>query len=151
MKALTLHPPWAWAIAHAGKNVENRTWATNYRGPLAIHAGLSTASDRACLAWLDRLQIEPPRQWPRGAIVAVAELVGVHLIEDMDPFNRWAQGPVCWCLENVRALAQPIPFKGVQGLWNVPVDVQERIRRDWEAAFERARREFKEPVKGWLF
>lgn len=27
MKALTVWPEWAWAIVHAGKNVENRTWA----------------------------------------------------------------------------------------------------------------------------
>ena len=39
MKALSIKQPWAWAIIHAGKNVENRTWATSYRGPLLIHAG----------------------------------------------------------------------------------------------------------------
>ena len=31
--------PWAWAIAVAGKDVENRGWSTTYRGLLAIHAG----------------------------------------------------------------------------------------------------------------
>lgn len=40
LKALTVLQPWAWCIAHAGKTVENRTWAPgSYRGPLAIHAG----------------------------------------------------------------------------------------------------------------
>ena len=39
MKVLTVQQPWAWAIIHGGKDVENRTQAWSYRGPLAIHAG----------------------------------------------------------------------------------------------------------------
>lgn len=40
MRALTIHGPWAWAIAAGHKTVENRSWTTNYRGTLAIHAGI---------------------------------------------------------------------------------------------------------------
>lgn len=45
MKALTVRQPWAWAIIHGGKDVENRTRniAGAYRGPVAIHAGLRHA------------------------------------------------------------------------------------------------------------
>jgi conjugative transfer signal peptidase TraF len=32
MRALSVRPPWAWAIAHADKRTENRTWTTSYRG-----------------------------------------------------------------------------------------------------------------------
>ena len=28
MKAITVMQPWAWAIFHAGKSIENRTWRT---------------------------------------------------------------------------------------------------------------------------
>ena len=42
MKCLTLREPWAALIFH-GKDVESRSWPTPYRGPLAIHAGLSIA------------------------------------------------------------------------------------------------------------
>src|SRR5688572_4676832 len=38
MKALSLRQPWAWAVVHGGKRVENRGWTTDYRGPLLIHA-----------------------------------------------------------------------------------------------------------------
>ena len=38
-KGLTIHEPWASAIAYAGKDIENRSWYTHYRGPLALHAG----------------------------------------------------------------------------------------------------------------
>lgn len=44
-RALTVKQPWAWAICHAGKNVENRTWPippkylTGGSLRLMIHAG----------------------------------------------------------------------------------------------------------------
>src|SRR5260370_42147173 len=40
MKALTLWQPWASLVAFEEKKVETRTWATKYRGPLAIHAAV---------------------------------------------------------------------------------------------------------------
>ena len=41
MRILTVRQPWAWAIVHGGKDVENRVrnLAGGYRGPVAIHAG----------------------------------------------------------------------------------------------------------------
>lgn len=39
MKALTLYQPWATLVALGVKTIETRSWATKYRGPLAIHAG----------------------------------------------------------------------------------------------------------------
>lgn len=38
MKALTIYQPWASLIALGVKEIETRSWNTNYRGPLAIHA-----------------------------------------------------------------------------------------------------------------
>ncbi len=38
MKAITVRPVWARAIIYAGKNIENRSWLTHFRGPVAIHA-----------------------------------------------------------------------------------------------------------------
>lgn len=49
VRALTLRGPWGWAITHAGKPVENRSWSTRYRGPLLIHQGQGTDPDAA--AW----------------------------------------------------------------------------------------------------
>lgn len=40
LRAITVKNPWAWAITHGGKTVENRPRGVSYRGPLAIHAGL---------------------------------------------------------------------------------------------------------------
>jgi len=37
MKALTLYAPWGLLIPEELKKIETRSWATTYRGPLAIH------------------------------------------------------------------------------------------------------------------
>jgi len=38
MIALSIQQPWAWAIIHGGKDVENRTWPTKFRGRFLVHA-----------------------------------------------------------------------------------------------------------------
>ncbi|MQA14935.1 MAG: ASCH domain-containing protein [Pseudonocardiaceae bacterium] len=38
MRALSIRQPWAWAILHAGKDVENRSWPIRHRERLVIHA-----------------------------------------------------------------------------------------------------------------
>jgi hypothetical protein len=38
MKALTVKQPWASLIVEGIKNIENRTWKTNFRGRILIHA-----------------------------------------------------------------------------------------------------------------
>ncbi|AZA75951.1 ASCH domain-containing protein [Chryseobacterium indoltheticum] len=38
MKALSIKQPWASIIAYGIKDIENRTWKTNFRGRIFIHA-----------------------------------------------------------------------------------------------------------------
>lgn len=38
MKALTLTQPWATLVAIGAKRIETRSWRTNFRGRIAIHA-----------------------------------------------------------------------------------------------------------------
>lgn len=48
MKALSIMQPWASAILHLGKRLENRGWqGCSYRGPLLLHAskGVGTITD----------------------------------------------------------------------------------------------------------
>jgi hypothetical protein len=37
MKVISIRQPWAELIVRGKKDIENRTWNTCYRGPLAIH------------------------------------------------------------------------------------------------------------------
>lgn len=128
MKAITISQPYASLIASGDKWIENRTWPTNYRGPIAIHAGKgSQYLSKAALAEL-----------PTGAVLAIADLTAcVELIQirarelsirrhtripGTEKFwteanrHEHAQGPWCWILENVRKI-EPEPATGKQGLW----------------------------------
>lgn len=91
MRVLTVRLPWAWAIVHGGKDVENRVRnvAGSYRGPVAIHAGLADDSDASPGLWYDRARHTYEAQgltfgdsrvvWrDRGAIIGVVDLVDVH-------------------------------------------------------------------------
>ena len=46
MKALSVRQPWAELIVAGLKDVENRTWRTDYRGPVLIHAGMKIEPNR---------------------------------------------------------------------------------------------------------
>jgi hypothetical protein len=118
LRALTVVQPWAWAIIHGPANgpkklIENRSWATPYRGPLLIHAGKS----------LTRLGDygpgEPePKSLVFGAIIGVVELVDCVPLERVEG-QPFAEGPWCWLLDKPRAIT-PFPCSGLMGLWNPP-------------------------------
>jgi hypothetical protein len=115
MKALTIIQPYADMIARGEKIIENRKWATDYRGPLAIHAGKNRT-------WLDEDDIAARPGMAFGAIVAVARLRGCIRVEDLPLEYRDrddAEGPWCWILQDVQPLDAPLPISGAQGLWDV--------------------------------
>jgi hypothetical protein len=41
MRIITIKQPWAHLIVAGTKNIENRNWPTNYRGPVLVHAGVA--------------------------------------------------------------------------------------------------------------
>lgn len=45
MKALTIKQPWASLIVHGIKDIENRTWKTDYRGKILIHSSKKLPKD----------------------------------------------------------------------------------------------------------
>ena len=117
MRALSVAQPWAWAIIHGPKRIENRTWSTNYRGPLLIHASKSRQ-------WLDSANEDelPGRpadgDFVYGAIIGVVELLDCVPVKQVagQPF---AEGPWCWVLGNPRAI-ESITYRGQQNLFHVP-------------------------------
>ena len=44
-------------------------------------------------------------------------------------FGDFSPGRYGWVLEDVRALGEPIPARGMLGLWEVPEETQARISR----------------------
>jgi hypothetical protein len=126
MKALTIQQPWAWAIAAGHKTVENRTWPTSYRGPLAIHAGKSTAWEVPGRREIEALGIPVPANLTKGVILGVCDLVDVVRYDRCRELHAdpWAGGPWCWRLENFRALDEPFPCRGAQGLFEADLPAE---------------------------
>lgn len=82
MRVLTVRQPWAWAIIHGGKDVENRVRSLGpYRGPVAIHAGREIAppGQQIDCARLSERGVSWVRLTPTlGHIIGVVDLVDVH-------------------------------------------------------------------------
>ena len=128
MKALTLHPEWAHAIAHLGKRTENRTW----RPPealigqrIAIHAGASIGGGRGrdaedvALNAISRIA----GAWVCAGDVRRRAVVAVATIQSVDDDHRapWdVAGQWHWRLSGVVTLASPVPVaRGRLGLWRL--------------------------------
>lgn len=121
--ALSVRQPWASLIAWGLKHVEIRSWNSNYRGRLFIHAGRTIDS----LA-LQRFALE---NLPTGALIGTVDLTEVerftetrwdelaelHLDHGMFPDNCYA-----WHLSNPIPFDEPIPYSGERGLFLVTID-----------------------------
>lgn len=118
-RALSIRQPWTWAVLYAGKRVENRTWYTDYRGPIFIHAGLRV--DWAAVEDLraEITAIPMPRPVAHcGGLVASAILADCVRPDEVRESQRdWAVGPWCFVLEEVVPLARPVSHPGALGLF----------------------------------
>jgi hypothetical protein len=164
LRALTVRPPWSWAILH-GKDVENRSWETKYRGPLLLHGGSRSRwdPDGECSplvreAWAARARSRPEAHnsicllrrttnWmPFGAVVALVEVAGCHHAADCFGHSEasghyggycspWGQ-PDCWhwVLRDVRPLPDPVPARGWLGLWRPTPDTERAVMEQLEAS-----------------
>lgn len=128
MKALTLLQPWAWAIIYGGKDVENRSWTTRYRGTLAIHTSkrMTAAAYHAAAQFcaLRGLTLPPQTALTFGAIIGTVDLV--DCLPD-DPARRWGMpGQMHWIVANPRPCT-PIVMRGALSIWDVDAATQARI------------------------
>jgi hypothetical protein len=122
--ALSIRQPWAWAILHRGKSIENRDWSTRFRGPVCIHAakGMTMAEYNSFIRTIHQVSlthpfppgemVPPMKEFPRGAIVGTADLTDCV----RDSASPWFFGPWGFVLENVRPI-DPIPCKGALGFF----------------------------------
>lgn len=147
MKIISVRQPWAWAIIHAGKDLENRSWPTKVRGRVLIHAGMHRATDadreevlsilggpgiRRSAEWLDaalgvgvagaRTRWDALSMQPRGGIVGSVEIVDC-VTEHTSP---WFFGRFGFVLRNPRPLPF-IPLRGRLGFFDAPPEVLEQI------------------------
>lgn len=121
MKVLSLKEPYASLIKDGYKCYETRSFKTNYRGELYIHASLSKDYKDNELSKL----INPMY----GEIICKCRLVDCiymtdEFIENVKKNNEmeykcgiYEVGRYAWVLESVEAI-QPIKAKGKLGIWN---------------------------------
>ena len=99
MRVLTVRQPWAWAIIHGGKDVENRVRniAGDYRGPVAIHVAKGLGSYNDTEAALQAVHVTTAQDvramvagGPRhgGHLIGVVDLVDVHSASVMGGCGR---------------------------------------------------------------
>ena len=138
MRALTIWQPWGDGIVQGWKPLENRDWPPPKSAVgewIAIHAGkhLDVEGEPGFREMLAEAHpdVKPPafRSLPLGAIIGVAHLVGC--VEDSD--SPWFVGDFGWLFSEAVAV-EPLPCKGMQGLWTVPEDLVPELRIRFAAA-----------------
>src|SRR4051795_6744327 len=76
-RALSLKQPWAWLVVNGYKDIENRSWRTNHRGPLLVHA--SRSLDLLTATVHDEMKqdygVRLPDEFEFGGIIGVVDVV----------------------------------------------------------------------------
>lgn len=137
MKCISLWQPWASLVVLGAKRIETRHWSTNYRGPLLIHA----AKRKTELYMVEfanfAAALEPLKgNIPLGAILGTVDLIdcrGTESFSDEElyecrngiigwseaQFGNFSEGRFGWVMANPKMFAEPIPYKGQQGFFEV--------------------------------
>lgn len=131
MKIISIRQPWASLIVTGGhnvrtgavelKDVENRTWATAYRGPVIVHA--SQRPDAISEDEIERrFGVRITGEQKLGGVVGITEIV-----DCVRPHaSRWyASGHFAFVLANSRPLPF-VPWKGALSLLSAPAELIER-------------------------
>lgn len=125
MKTLSIKQPWSILIAKGIKDIENRTWQTNFRGRIYIHAPLSPAfigSYKDNLPngfWVGLSELQKNLLLNlfvlRGAIIGEVDIVDCVTNHE----SIWAEkGCYNWVLENPLLYNKPIlNVKGKLSFW----------------------------------
>lgn len=128
MKVLSLYQPYAQIIKSGIKKIETRSWKTNYRGKLYIHASMTKLKkedkeNKKLMALVGDADMD------YGTIICECDLVDcIEMTEDFiaqlkvnnpDEYNSgfYSPGRYAWILDNVK-ICDPIKAKGHLGIWN---------------------------------
>lgn len=125
MKVLSIKEPFASLIKNKIKFIETRSWKTNYRGEIYIHASIS--SWKILTERDEKLLKDNTLQY--GNIICKCNLVDcvymtkeyVENIKNNNPqeylCGDFQEGRYAWVLDNIESI-EPIKAKGVLGIWN---------------------------------
>ena len=133
MKALSGYPQWFWLLAKGWKDIENRNWATKYRGRVLLHA--SRHIDTDCDEYIhERLS---DRQWDEysqmdwrkiaGCIIGEVDIVDCVWVQNKGlPATRspWFTGIFGFVTANPVLYPESIPYRGQPSIFNIPCSVE---------------------------
>jgi hypothetical protein len=144
MKALSLQQPWATLLVYGEKHYETRSWKTEYRGELLVHAARKfTDLARAMCerepfkSALLRCGYKSPADLPRGVVLRKVRLLDCQPTEVVErvlaeghlspeeiakelAFGDYSPGRHAWLQGHPTPLVLSIPFRGALGLFDVP-------------------------------
>ncbi len=156
IKALSQWQPFASLTATGAKRIETRGWYTHYRGPIVMCAAkkrvqrdinfyLMEPMFQAGLAPLvgKPLDLANPQSYgvtidnlPFGVALCVVDIVDcrrmtVKNIRSVSAaeieFGIYSPGRHMWMLDNLRVFPKPFPVAGVQGMFNLTLDLEEAL------------------------
>jgi hypothetical protein len=115
-KALSIRQPYAWLICKGYKDVENRNWATRFRGRIYVHAGVSKIYLKDAENELGkRLSCSQASDYMAninsftfGAIIGEVDIIDC-VSESTSP---WFSGKYGFIMRNPILYNQPIPCRG---------------------------------------
>jgi hypothetical protein len=128
MKTLSIIMPWPLLIMNYGKDVENRSWKTDYRGRILVHVSKKPRPDYRDIfnnVFFPNLTEgewgEINREWC-GCIIGSVELA--DCVQNFK--SPWAEsGMWHWVLRDPVLLENPVPVRGSLGLWEYTGTIKE--------------------------
>jgi len=150
MKAITIWQPYATLIMLGLKEFETRSWATNYRGPLVIHAAKRWDEARALdcsrvaellrecafsTSQLDddqRRLLYTPTSDTLGGALGVVDLTHCAQMDEGGSYfenevGSFGPGRYGWKCERPRIFETPIAAQGKQGLWTPDARLEQLV------------------------
>ena len=124
-KALSIRQPYAWLICKGYKDVENRNWATRFRGRIYVHAGVSKIYLKDAENELGkRLSCSQASDYMAninsftfGAIIGEVDIIDC-VSESTSP---WFSGKYGFIMRNPILYNQPIPCRGKLNLFKLDI------------------------------
>lgn len=117
--AISIRQPWAWLIVNGYKDVENRTWHTQVRGRVWVHAAKTMTHEDylACVDFCAGIgfpmdEFPFPNRLKRGGIVGSVDILDSTRLAD----SKWFTGPVGFVLANPRS-CEFQPMRGQLGFF----------------------------------
>lgn len=130
MKIITIKQPWATLIREGIKKYEFRSWKTNYRGEVYIHAGKGI--EKEAMEKLKLLALD----YPSSRIIAKATIVDcIGLTPELSNeihrrneivYDTKERSGYAWKLKDIKKIDLDKEIKGKLGLWNLEFDVSNK-------------------------